>query len=508
MKGGEYFNDCYIFNNDTRTCRLIDSAMLSPTPRIDASFVKMPTGSTALFFGGTDGREKFDDLWMLEADQQFQWKMLSSETIAPSPRFGHAAATFESSMFVFGGWDGNNTLNDLWEYNIEKGNWYCVDMNSGVPSRYRHSAVVWMDKMFVFGGVDKTQQRFSDLYGYSFYTRKWKRIVYENHTGPTARSFHRTGMMKNGEMILVGGFDGERNNDCYSLDLSSILIDSLFPAVTSSKSLDTRRSLTTRTDEGKKQADYLGKWAKLVGKKSSPPRVVQYSCAVIGNLLYAFGGSNEKNQAQNHMLSFDLLSFEWKTLKTKGKAPDGRNGASLQVFDKTKIVVYGGWVEKEAKLLSSLGVFDTASLAWLEIKIDQKAIPKLSHHSVVLSGKDLFIFGGKTDSGVITDSLLCIDLQTMTAHASIGLGFRPCKRMGHIGAGHGMFMYIFGGWDGNKCLNDFYEYSFDSNIWYDLRRSAGERPTPRYFSASEVFENHLVISGGVSEKKEVYFLLH
>lgn len=502
MKGGEYFNDLYIFYNDQKTCQCIESAVLSPIPRIDASFVKTPTGSGVIFFGGTDGREKFDDLWLFDAEN-LQWKMLSPETIGPSPRFGHVASAFGSSLYVFGGWDGSNTLNDFWEYNITKNCWYCIDQNSGVPSRYRHSAVVWNNKMFIFGGVDKTQQRFSDLYGYCFFTKKWKRIVYKNQGGPTARSFHRTAMMPNGKMVLVGGFDGERNNDCFTLDLSSKQIDGLFPSY-SSKEIETRRSLISKENgERKSLQNYIGRWAQLSSKKSAPPKLNQFSCVVIGNILYVFGGSNEKNQPQNALITLDLANYEWKILKPKGKPPEARNGASLQVYDKTKIVVFGGWAEKESKILTSLFVLDTVTLTWMDIKLDQKYIPKLSHYSMVISGKSLFIFGGKTEAGVITDNLFCVDMQSMAIHPTIGLGFRPCRRMGHSAAAHGLFMYIFGGWDGTKCLNDFYEYSFDSNIWYDLRRSAGERPLPRYYAAVETFENHFVVSGGVSEKNEV-----
>lgn len=41
----------------------------------------------------------------------------------PKLRFGHSAVRINHSMFIFGGWDGVATLNDLWEYNLKEKTW-------------------------------------------------------------------------------------------------------------------------------------------------------------------------------------------------------------------------------------------------------------------------------------------------------------------------------------------------------------------------------------------------
>ena len=38
--------------------------------------------------------------------------LLASERI-PEARFGHVAAIYRDSMFVFGGWNGKKTLDDI-----------------------------------------------------------------------------------------------------------------------------------------------------------------------------------------------------------------------------------------------------------------------------------------------------------------------------------------------------------------------------------------------------------
>jgi len=40
------------------------------------------------------------------------------------------------SMFVFGGWDGIATLNDLYEYNLNTGIWQEVITSGEIKGRY------------------------------------------------------------------------------------------------------------------------------------------------------------------------------------------------------------------------------------------------------------------------------------------------------------------------------------------------------------------------------------
>ena len=69
-------------------------------------------------------------------------------------------------------------------------------------------------------------------------------------------------------------------------------------------------------------------------------------------------------------------------------------------------------------------------------------------------------------------------------------------RFGHSGTLIKESMFIFGGWDGWACLDDFYEYSISTNIWYEIRRSSGKRPSPRYRHGAAELNNSLFIFGG------------
>lgn len=73
----------------------------------------------------------------------------------PKLRFGHTAVVRKNCMYVFGGWDGKVTLNDLSMYDFERKLWFSLTNTKGVvKGRYRHTASVTDTSMFIFGGID------------------------------------------------------------------------------------------------------------------------------------------------------------------------------------------------------------------------------------------------------------------------------------------------------------------------------------------------------------------
>jgi hypothetical protein len=71
-------------------------------------------------------------------------------------RFGHTAVVHKNFMYVFGGWDGNITLNDLNVYDFENNIWILLkNLKGQIKGRYRHSANATATAMYVFGGIDQ-----------------------------------------------------------------------------------------------------------------------------------------------------------------------------------------------------------------------------------------------------------------------------------------------------------------------------------------------------------------
>jgi hypothetical protein len=89
----------------------------------------------------------------------------------PKLRFGHTAIVHQNLMYVFGGWDGNVTLNDLNAFDFQNNVWYLMaNVKGQIKGRYRHSATATETSMFIFGGIDQYQERFNDIHEFVFET--------------------------------------------------------------------------------------------------------------------------------------------------------------------------------------------------------------------------------------------------------------------------------------------------------------------------------------------------
>eukprot|EP00919_Chromeraceae_sp_WS-2016_P041692 GHVR01099303.1.p1 GENE.GHVR01099303.1~~GHVR01099303.1.p1 ORF type:complete len:257 (+),score=50.03 GHVR01099303.1:251-1021(+) len=143
----------------------------------------------------------------------------SSRQSRPGERFGHTAVSYKNCMYVFGGWDGSDTLNDLYQFTLETSSWMSFSGGGNKPSpRYRHSAVMHGCCMFVFGGVDKRQTRFNDLYEFNIERKGWACVKVQGTHGPSPRTFH-SAVVCNGMMWVLGGYDGARQSDIWRINL-------------------------------------------------------------------------------------------------------------------------------------------------------------------------------------------------------------------------------------------------------------------------------------------------
>ena len=101
-------------------------------------------GDNCLMLGGKNASTIFNDIWMFNFGTE-QWTLLLSS--APwSPRYSHAACALDdSTLFIIGGTDGENTLDEQWVCSDGAGNdWILnnVAAESDVPPARRDHCVV------------------------------------------------------------------------------------------------------------------------------------------------------------------------------------------------------------------------------------------------------------------------------------------------------------------------------------------------------------------------------
>ncbi|MGB2694539.1 MAG: kelch repeat-containing protein [Dehalococcoidia bacterium] len=76
-------------------------------------------GNKLVLFGGNSESGPLGDLWYLDALSD-TWRQPSAENEGPSPRYGHEAVWVPErrTMYLFGGTDGSNEMNDLWALSV------------------------------------------------------------------------------------------------------------------------------------------------------------------------------------------------------------------------------------------------------------------------------------------------------------------------------------------------------------------------------------------------------
>ena len=87
-------------------------------------------GKYLLIFGGSNGKNKFNDLLRINVED-CSLLIVKGDGDVPTARFGHTAEVNKSCMYVFGGWNGVDTLDELFTYSFSSNLWYEERLTSG-----------------------------------------------------------------------------------------------------------------------------------------------------------------------------------------------------------------------------------------------------------------------------------------------------------------------------------------------------------------------------------------
>lgn len=231
-RDGNYFNDFFYFNFETRHWGEMPSHVrCRPEARTD--HIMALHAHHVYIFGGYDGHTRYQNTYRYDLKEE-EWQAIPIQGEVPSKRFGHSGIVHAKSnrLIVFGGWDGKDTLNDLYFFDLNTLVWSKANSDgASPPHRYRHTAVVFEDSMFVFGGVDKQHCRYNDLQRFDLRTNTWSEVCTTGFV-PSSRTFHRSAVVGN-LMYLLGGYDGtDRLHDLYSIHVGTLTPSSLFQVCT------------------------------------------------------------------------------------------------------------------------------------------------------------------------------------------------------------------------------------------------------------------------------------
>ena len=222
-------------------------------------------------YGGGFGR--LDDFYSFDfATSTWEEVQVATEE-KPGCRENNGVVISDSSksIYLFGGYNGNSWLNDLWKFDIESKRWSCIQESSDpsdsnnnntttrttgqsvgvggdhdadmagelnvvqnggggaggaagvrgkVPSRrFGYVSVVHNNKLVLFGGFDGSRW-LNDMYLFCFKQRTWHEVQ-ASGTLPSVRSCPAWTSDET-HVYIQGGYDGvERKDDFFACDLST-----------------------------------------------------------------------------------------------------------------------------------------------------------------------------------------------------------------------------------------------------------------------------------------------
>ncbi|XP_077273534.1 leucine zipper like transcription regulator 1 [Temnothorax americanus] len=243
---------------------------------------------------------------------------------------------------------------------------------------------------------------------------------------------------------------------------------------------------------------------EFVGARRSKHTIVAYKDAI-----YVFGGDNGKSML-NDLLRFDVKEKSWGRAFATGTPPAPRyhhsavvHGASMFVFGG-----YTGDIHSNSNLSNKNDLFEYRFLSaqWSEWKfIGVTPVPRSAHGAAVYDNK-LWIFAGYDGNARLNDmwtiSLAPNDFKAWEKVTQVGECPPTCCNFPVTVARESMF--VFSGQSGAKTTNSLFEFHFKERRWTRIStehilRGAPPPPARRYGHTMVSFDRHLYVFGGAAD---------
>ncbi|XP_048044809.1 leucine-zipper-like transcriptional regulator 1 isoform X2 [Megalobrama amblycephala] len=355
-----------------------------------------------------------------------RWRRLPPcDEFVGARRSKHTVVAYRDAIYVFGGDNGKNMLNDLLRFDVKDCSW-CRAFTTGTPPapRYHHSAVVYGSSMFVFGGYtgdiysNSNLKNKNDLFEYKFATGQWTEWKVEGRL--VARSAHGA-TVYNDKLWIFAGYDGNaRLNDMWTISL-----------------------------QDREQAC----WEEIEQSGEIPPSCCNFPVAVCRDKMFVFSGQSGA-KITNNLFQFEFKGHIWTRIPTEHllrgspPPPQRRYGHTMVAFDR-HLYVFGGAADNT--LPNELHCYDVDSQTWevIQPSSDSEMPSGRLFHAAAVIHDAMYIFGGTVDNNVRSGEMYRFQFSCYpkcTLHEDYGklwenrqfcdvefiLGEREEKVLGHI----------------------------------------------------------------------------
>ncbi|KAH9081117.1 hypothetical protein Ae201684P_012089 [Aphanomyces euteiches] len=344
------------YSLETHNPSLNDSAMnvaTYPSPAPPAPISAPSALSPGVPLYGNETRAKATNAMTPSSARSWITVPCQNPSAAPCHRSLHVCAVHKESMYVFGGYDGSNRVNDFFEYNFKRKVWSQV-VAIGIPPtpRDRHVAVVYRDSFYVFAGFDGSS-RVNDFIEFNFLAQKWAPVAVASGMPPSPRHSHAA-VVYDKSMFVFGGYDGSYRNDFYEFNFensvwSQVSATGRFPRPRYRASLVTHKTscILFGGHDGSRHLNdvhvfnfVLRSWSMLLVEGPAPIPRDSHVAVIHGSSMYIFGGST--GSAMNDFHELNLETSVWQPMAFNGPPPGQRFCHVGCVYDDS-FAVFGGY---------------------------------------------------------------------------------------------------------------------------------------------------------------------
>ena len=247
-----------------------------------------------------------------------------------------------SRVYLFGGYNGNSWLNDLWMFDIETQRWTCIQESSDPNPPVADNAA--LGDLHAQGGMNHNENN--------------NQILPRGSGGVVpSRRFGYVSVVHNNKFVLFGGFDGSRwLNDMYEFDFLTktwrqIQARGQLPSVRSCPAWakdDTHVYIQGGYDGVERKADFFAcdlatyTWIEMPSRGTPPSPRYFHSCCLYGNKMYTYGGYSGSERLAD-MYAYDFETNVWSEVDcSSGDCPSGRSSLVAQAYGSC-LYIFGGY---------------------------------------------------------------------------------------------------------------------------------------------------------------------
>jgi hypothetical protein len=317
-----------------------------------------------------------------------RWQQVAADASGPTARWDHTLAADDSGrqLLLFGGrTDDGTPLGDTWRFDLRKQEWMQIT-GSGPSPRFGHSVAVDQAarKLYLFGGQADGTTFFNDAWMLDLATEEWSEISSGDGLRPQPRYGTSAVLAGDGHLIISHGFtDQGRFDDTWSLDLTE------------------------------------GQWTDVSppnGELRPLPRCLHeavWDDAAKRMLLFGGCSSGYGPCPQGDLWTYDLDERTWELIENEPMPAPRSNPALVIDPERDRALLLAGLTaDGYVGDLWSLALEGMPDMAWTQLTIDGDAPSARGSLDAVISGDNLYLFGGISDQGALAD-LWQLNIETL-----------------------------------------------------------------------------------------------